>query len=65
MTRRSITENGDYTEILSGYYWDKSVSSAALMKKMSFEGAYLVFMDAGSYYLQKLPRLQPCGSPHS
>ncbi len=54
--------NGDYTEILSGYYWDKSVSSAALMKKMSFEGAYLVFMDAGSYYLQKLPDYSPAGA---
>jgi hypothetical protein len=54
--------NGDYTEVMSGYYWDRAVSPAALVKKMSFRGDYLVFMDAGSYYLQKISEYSPQGA---
>lgn len=55
--------DGEYREILSGY--SRNLADARLLKarKMSFEGVYIVFMDAGSYYFQKLPEHQAVKAP--
>ena len=45
--------DGDGKEILKGFDRDLS-SRRPACRKMSFTGSYIVFMDAGSYYFQKL-----------
>ncbi|MEE3422678.1 MAG: hypothetical protein VZR11_08255 [Succinimonas sp.] len=51
-----------FQEILMGFARDSGASEEAPDVKMSFKGAYLLFMDAGNHYFQKLSVHNPLGA---
>lgn len=55
--------DGEGKEILSSCSGNPSDERVHKERKMSFKGAYIVFMDAGSYYFQKLPEHQAVKAP--
>ena len=52
--------NGEYKEALTGFYHDPS--GTVLSRRMEFWGNYLIFMDTGNYYLQRLSVNNPQGA---
>lgn len=56
-----VIYNDDFTDILTGYYWNTEKSGSALTRKMGFRGDYLVFMEPGVFYFMKLS----CHNPDS
>ena len=52
--RNPAIYNGEYTEVMTGRFWDDINPNRAGSREMFFWGDFLVFMEPGAFYFQRL-----------
>ncbi|WP_019002372.1 hypothetical protein [Succinimonas amylolytica] len=52
--RNPVIYNGDFREVMKGRFWDDINPNRVGSREMSFWGDFLVFMEPGAFYFQRL-----------